>query len=106
MTESEENILERILAETHSYQQLIDDKQWDQLDKEMKARQLQLEKIYSVEVSDSDASIHLDFIKKIQQLDKSYQNQIKSQKNRMANEAIETKNKFKAVKAYTSVHQQ
>ncbi len=98
------NQLENIKSETESYQKLIDDELWDELNELSVKRQASLEKIFAMPIDDTAKESVQILIQQILDLDSRYREMILNNKKTMTSNVIDIKSKLKAANKYRIVN--
>jgi hypothetical protein len=106
MTSTFKSQRQKILNDTNAFSELITNKDWSTLEERVKVRQSNLDNLFAKPIPDSEKSVLLDFVSQLQALDEKHKLQIAKTKLALAKETTSIKNKYKAVKAYSSVNEQ
>ena len=98
--------LKKIIITSYQYGSIIEDEDWEKLNKQLDLRQKYLKTIFSSPFAKNEKKNIQDSIIEIQKIDKINNERIDFLKNATHNDIMDIKRKVTAVKKYSEIHEQ
>lgn len=98
--------LDQIIEETQSFQSLIDNEAWDELDQKLKLRQEKLENIFALPIIEEEKETVIGQLSQVANLDKVYQSQLQKNRKQSTNNVLQFRRKHDAANAYKTTENQ